>query len=79
MVRCLSPATSFSDSRVSSSNPKMGMENRKESGYDVVPPRISKILSLIRFIKEKGQRASPADLHFLGSLREKAGQLGYSC
>jgi hypothetical protein len=52
---------------------------RKESGYDIVPPRISKILSLIRLIKEKGQKASPADLHFLGSLREKAGQLGYSC
>jgi hypothetical protein len=56
-----------------------GQRKRKESGYDFVPPRISKILSLIRLIKEKGQRASPADLHFLGSLREKAGQLGYSC
>ncbi|MEN6441569.1 MAG: hypothetical protein ABFD97_23660 [Syntrophobacter sp.] len=55
--------------------------NRKsnESGYDVMSPRISKILGLIRFIREKGQQASPADLHFLGSLREKAVQLGYSC
>jgi hypothetical protein len=50
-----------------------------ESGYNAVSPRISKILGLIRFIKEKGQRASPADLHFLGSLREKAVQLGHSC
>ena len=51
----------------------------KESGYDVMSPKISKILSLIRFIEEKGQRASPADLHFLGSLKEKAVQFGYSC
>lgn len=50
-----------------------------ERDYDVLSPRILKILSLIRCIKEKGQRASPADLHFLGSLREKAVQLGYSC
>ena len=50
-----------------------------ESGYNAVSPRISKILGLIRFIKEKGQSASPADLHFLGSLREKAVQLGHSC
>ena len=56
-----------------------GNGKSKENGYDVVSPRISKILGLIRFIKEKGQRASPADLHFLGSLREKAVQLGYSC
>jgi len=51
----------------------------KEGGYDVMSPRISKILSLIRFIEEKGHRASPADLHFLGSLKEKAVQFGYSC
>ena len=51
----------------------------QESGYDVMSPRISKILGLIRFIEEKGQRASPADLHFLGSLREKAMQLGHAC
>jgi len=50
----------------------------KESGSDAVSQRISKILGLIRFIEEKGQRASPADLYFLGSLREKAVQLGYS-
>jgi hypothetical protein len=50
-----------------------------ESGHDAVSPRVSKILGLIRFIREKGQRASPADLHFLGSLREKAVQLGHSC
>jgi len=55
-----------------------GNRKSEESGYDVVSPRISKILSLIRFIEEKGQRASPADLYFLGSLREKAVQLGYS-
>lgn len=58
---------------------KDGYRKSTESHYDVVPPRISKILSLIRLIEEKGQRASLADLHFLGSLREKAGQLGYSC
>ncbi|MFZ2447343.1 MAG: hypothetical protein WAW37_13375 [Syntrophobacteraceae bacterium] len=51
----------------------------RENGYDVVSPRISKILGLIRFIEEKGHRASPADLHFLGSLREKAVRFGYSC
>jgi hypothetical protein len=56
-----------------------GNRKSKERGYDAVSPRILKILGLIRCIKEKGQRASPADLHFLGSLREKAVQLGYSC
>ncbi len=50
-----------------------------ESGQDAASPRVSKILGLIRFIREKGERASPADLHFLGSLREKAVQLGQSC
>ena len=50
-----------------------------ESGYGRVSPRISKILDLIRCIEEKGQSASPADLHFLGCLREKAVKLGYSC
>ncbi len=60
---------------------QVGNRNGKsdESGYDTVPPRISKILGLIRFIREKGQTASPADLHFLGALREKAVRLGYSC
>jgi hypothetical protein len=56
-----------------------GNGKSKERGYDVESPRISKILGLIRCIEEKGQRASPADLHFLGSLREKAVQLGCSC
>ncbi len=56
-----------------------GKRKSKDSGHDVVPPKISKILGLIRFIEEKGQRASPADLHFLGSLKEKALQFGYSC
>ncbi len=56
-----------------------GNGKSSECGYDVVSPRISKILGLIRFIEEKGQRASPADLHFLGSLREKAVQLGHTC
>jgi hypothetical protein len=56
-----------------------GNRKSKESGYDIVSPRISKILGLIRCIEEKGQRASPADLHFLGALREKAVQLGCSC
>lgn len=56
-----------------------GNGKSKESGSDAVSPRISKILGLIRFIEEKGQRASPADLHFLGSLRVKAVQFGYSC
>jgi hypothetical protein len=51
----------------------------KGSGSDVVSERISKIFGLIRFIEEKGQRASQADLHFLGSLKEKAVQFGYSC
>jgi hypothetical protein len=46
---------------------------------DVVSPRVSKILNLIRFIEKKGRKASPADLSFLESLREKAGQLGCSC
>ena len=56
-------------------------ENRKSkaNGFDAVSPRVSKILGLIRLIRKKGQSASPADLHFLGSLREKAAQLGYSC
>jgi hypothetical protein len=58
---------------------KDGTGKSRQSGYDAVSPRVSKIIGLIRFIEEKGQRASPADLHFLGSLKEKAVQLGYSC
>ena len=56
-----------------------GKANSKRSGYDGVSPRVSKILGLIKFIKEKGQSASPADLNFLGTLREKAVQLGCPC
>jgi hypothetical protein len=56
-----------------------GNGKSRKSGYDVISPRISKILGLIRCIEEKGQRASQADLHFLESLREKVAQLGYSC
>jgi hypothetical protein len=40
-------------------------------------PRLSKIFNLIRFIERKGNSASPADLHFLGCLRDKASQLGH--
>lgn len=50
-----------------------------ERDHDMASPRVLKILGLIRFIQEKGKSASPADLHFLGSLREKAAQLGCSC
>jgi hypothetical protein len=42
------------------------------------PPRLSKILTLIRFIETKGMHASQADLQFLGCLRDKACQLGHS-
>jgi len=55
-----------------------GNKKSKERGYDILSPRVSKILRLIRCIQEKGQSASPADLQFLGSLREKAVQLGCS-
>lgn len=56
-----------------------GNKESGKSGGDVVSGRISKILGLIRFIEKKGEQASAADLHFLGSLREKAVQLGCSC
>lgn len=58
-----------------------GMQSADGNGssMDAVSPRVSKILGLIRFIQEKGKSASPADLHFLGSLRDKAAQLGFSC
>ena len=56
-----------------------GHERAGKRGYDAVSPRVSKILGLIRFIQEKGESASPADLNFLGVLREKAVQLGYPC
>ncbi len=56
-----------------------GNENSNRGRYDTISPRVSKILGLIRFIQEKGDSASPADLNFLGTLREKAVQLGHSC
>jgi hypothetical protein len=40
--------------------------------------RLTKILGLISLIEDKGNRASDADLDFLGCLKEKASQLGYS-
>lgn len=42
-----------------------------------LPSKVSKILSLIRHIETKGDRASRADLHFLECLKEKAFQLGH--
>ncbi len=56
-----------------------GTGKSRANGYDATSPRMSKILGLIRFIEGKGREASQADLHFLGSLRKKAVQLGYSC
>jgi len=46
---------------------------------DYLPPRLLKILTLIRLIEGKGSDASPADLHFLGCLRDKAAQLDCQC
>ncbi|MGC8491726.1 MAG: hypothetical protein ACP5SH_08305 [Syntrophobacteraceae bacterium] len=54
-------------------------QGMQPGGEKAVSPRALKILDLIRFIQEKGKSASPADLHFLGSLREKAAQLGCTC
>jgi hypothetical protein len=51
---------------------RFGTETRPMS-----PPRLSKILTLIRLIERKGNSASPADLQFLGALRDKASQLGH--
>jgi hypothetical protein len=42
-----------------------------------LPPKLAKIFNLIRFIERKGNSASPADLHFLGCLKNKASQLGH--
>jgi len=56
-----------------------GYRTSRKGSRNVVSPRSLKILKLIKFIEEKGQSASPADLHFLGTLREKAAQLGCSC
>lgn len=55
-----------------------GNKESGKGGGEVMSARVSKILGLIRLIEQKGQRASPADLHFLGTLREKAVQLGCS-
>lgn len=43
-----------------------------------VHPSLSKIISLIEFIQAKGNRATPADIQYLGCLKNKAGQLGCS-
>lgn len=43
-----------------------------------LPPKISKILSLIRLIERKGKSASAADLDFLNCLKDKAFQLGHA-
>jgi hypothetical protein len=69
----------FLRSRGQSMQSEDGGGTLRQNGYDVSSPRVSKILGLISFIKEKGQNASPADLDFLGLLREKAVQLGCSC
>jgi hypothetical protein len=49
----------------------------KRDSQPSLSPRLSKIFTLIRFIERKGNSASPADLHFLGCLRDKVSQLGY--
>lgn len=41
-------------------------------------PSLAKIISLIEFIQAKGNRATPADIQYLGCLKNKAGQLGCS-
>jgi hypothetical protein len=41
----------------------------------VATARLSKIVSLIRVIESKGERASPADLQFLACLKDKAVRL----
>jgi hypothetical protein len=55
-----------------------GKERRPQrDSQHTLPPRLAKIFSLIRFIETKGNSASPADLHFLGCLKDKASQLGH--
>jgi hypothetical protein len=55
-----------------------GREGRpRRDSQASAPPRLKKILSLIRLIERKGGNASPADLHFLGCLKDKVSQLGY--
>jgi hypothetical protein len=54
-----------------------GKERRpKRDSQPFLPPRLAKIFALIRLIERKGTSASPADLQFLGCLKEKAAQLG---
>jgi hypothetical protein len=55
-----------------------GREGRsRRDSQSSPPPRLNKILSLIQLIERKGSGASPADLHFLGCLRDKMSQLGH--
>jgi hypothetical protein len=55
-----------------------GKERRPQrDSRQALPPRLAKIFNLIRFIERKGDSASPADLHFLGCLKDKATQLGH--
>ncbi|MCE5242887.1 MAG: hypothetical protein LLF99_06785 [Desulfobacteraceae bacterium] len=57
--------------------PKSPTDRRSScGGLSSAPPRLRKILDLIGFIESKGNRASAADLHFLGCLKDKATQLG---
>lgn len=69
----------FLRSRVQFAQSGDGNGKSMGSGREEVSPRVLKILGLIRFIQNKGEKASPADINFLGSLREKAVQLGCSC
>jgi hypothetical protein len=44
--------------------------------HSIHPPRLAKILDLIRHIEIKGQKASIADIQYLDCLKQKAAQLG---
>ncbi len=48
------------------------------ANQSALPSKVSKILSLIRHIERKGDRASRADLHFLECLKDKALKLGHA-
>jgi hypothetical protein len=56
-----------------------GLDKRRRNGAPrcPLPPRVAKILSLIRLIERKGERASAADQHFLSCLKDKAFRLGH--
>jgi len=58
--------------------PHTAVRNRFADTRPAPCARLSKILSLIKCIEFKGSDASAADIHYLGCLREKAAQLGYS-